>query len=167
MRQQHRGLVVTLLGIMVGCGPSSDAQLEVNKEVVRRFVEAQNEGDIETIRELVAPNAVRHCQATPDVQVRSREDFIAFYEEYMASFANPWQTIDLLVAEGDMVAVLATFTGRQDGPMGPFPPSGKDVDGKFLVIIRLEAGMIAEWWVEWDNLTMLTQLGHFPPPESD
>jgi steroid delta-isomerase-like uncharacterized protein len=163
-RQRHRVLVATLLGITVGCSPSSDAQLEANKEVVRRFIEAQNEGDIDLIEELVALDVVRHCQATPDVQIRSREEFISFYEEYMASFSNPRMTIDLLVAEGDMVAALATFTGRQDGPMGPFPPSGREVDSKFLVIIRLEAGVIAEWWIEWDNLAMLTQLGHFPPP---
>ncbi len=167
MRQGKRILAATLLGVLVGCGTSSDAQLEANKEIVRRFVEAQNEGDIELASQFLAPNAVRHCQATPDVQVRSREDFVVFFEQYMASFSNPHQTIDMLVAEGDMVAALATFTGRQDGPMGPFPPSGRDVDGKFLVIMRLEDGMIAEWWVEWDNLTMLTQLGHFPPPESD
>jgi predicted ester cyclase len=164
MRQRHQVLVAALLGVLVACSPSSDGQLEANKEVMRRFVEAQNEGDIDLIRELVAPDVVRHCQATPEVEVRSLEQFITFYEEYMASFTNPRMTIDLLVAEGDMVAGLLTFTGRQDGPMGPFPPSGKDVDGKFLTIARLDGGLIAEWWVEWDNLTMLTQLGHLPPP---
>lgn len=36
-----------------------------------------------------------------------------------------------------------------------------------------EAGNDADWdrlaelWVEWDNLAMLTQLGLFPPPVSD
>jgi hypothetical protein len=51
--------------------------------------------------------------------------------------------------------------------MGPFPPSGKKVESTFLRILRLEDGKIAELWVEWDNLAMLTQLGHFPrpPPE--
>ena len=164
MRQRRRFLVATLLGVIVGCSPSSDAQLEANKDVIRRFVEAQNAGDIDLASQFVAPNAVRHCQATPDVQVRSREDFVAFFEEYMASFTDPLQTIDLLLADGDMVAALMTFTGTQTGQMGPFPPTSREADGKFLVIARMEDGMIAEWWVEWDNLTMLTQLGHLPPP---
>ena len=107
---------------------------------------------------------MRHCQATPDVQIRSVEEFITFCEEYMEAFTDPRITIDLLVAEDDMVAGLMTLTGRQDGPMGPFPPSGRSVDSKFLVIARLEGGVIAEWWIEWDNLAMLTQLGHMPPP---
>ena len=48
--------------------------------------------------------------------------------------------------------------------MGPFPPTGKRVEGPFLSFLRIEDGKIAEMWVEWDNLSMLTQLGHLPPP---
>jgi predicted ester cyclase len=47
--------------------------------------------------------------------------------------------------------------------MGPFPASGNRVDLKFIGILRIENGKVAEIWVEWDNLTVLTQLGHFPP----
>ena len=49
--------------------------------------------------------------------------------------------------------------------MGPFPATGKKADLKYLGILRIEDGKIAEMWVEWDNLAMLTQLSHFPPPE--
>jgi len=51
--------------------------------------------------------------------------------------------------------------------MGNFPPTGKSVESKFLTIFRIEDGRIAEIWVEWDNLAMLTQLGLFPPPEKN
>ena len=47
--------------------------------------------------------------------------------------------------------------------MGPFPATGKKVDLKYLGILRFEDGKIAEMWVEWDNMAILTQLGHFPP----
>jgi hypothetical protein len=33
-----------------------------------------------------------------------------------------------------------------------------------MSIFRIEAGQIAELWVEWDNVAMLKQLGLFPPP---
>lgn len=164
MRQRNRFLVVTLLCVIGGCAPTSDGQLEANKEVVRRFAEAQNTGDIELLNEVLAPGVVRHCQATPEVEIRSREDFVRFFEASSAAFSNARVTIDIMVAEGDMVATYGSFTGTQDGRMGLFPPTGKEVDSKFLSVIRLEDGMIAELWVEWDNLAILTQLGHFPPP---
>ena len=47
--------------------------------------------------------------------------------------------------------------------MGNFPPTGKSMESKFLSISRIEEGWIAELWVEWDNLAILTQLGLFPP----
>lgn len=165
MRPQRRLLVPLLLCVMTGCSSTSDAQLEANKDVVRRFVAAQNADDVEVLREVLAPDVVRHCQATPDVEVRSREDFLNFYEATNSVFSGARVTIDIMVAEGDMVATYGSFTGTQDGRMGLFPPTGKDVESKFLSVLRLEDGRIAEMWVEWDNLAILTQLGHLPPIE--
>ena len=62
-----------------------------------------------------------------------------------------------------MVAGLLTYVGTQEGAMGPFPATGKKAEVDYLSIIRLEGGKIAEMWVEWDNLAILSQLGHFPP----
>ena len=66
---------------------------------------------------------------------------------------------------GDCVAGYFTYSGTQEGAMDPFPATGKKADLKYLGILRIEDGKIAEMWVEWDNLAMLTQLSHFPPPE--
>jgi predicted ester cyclase len=72
--------------------------------------------------------------------------------------------IDIMVAEGDLVAIYCTFTGTQKGPMGPFPASGNKMVSMTMAIFRLENGKIAELWIEWDNLAILTQLGLLPPP---
>jgi predicted ester cyclase len=146
-----------------GCVPTPDGRLEANKEIVRRFTKAQNNGDIELLNELLAADLVRHCQATPDADIRSREDFVLFYEASNSVFSNARLTIDIMVAEGDRVATYGTFTGRQDGRMGLFPPTGANVESKFMSILRLEDGKIAEIWIEWDNLAILTQLGHIRP----
>jgi predicted ester cyclase len=60
-----------------------------------------------------------------------------------------------------------TLRGTQQGPIGPYPATGKEVTVKFLGIMRLVDGKVAEIWVEWDNLNILTQLGHFPPPADE
>ena len=62
------------------------------------------------------------------------------------------------------MAALATYSGTQTGPIGEFPATDKAAESTFLTIFRIEDGKIAELWVEWDNLAMLMQLGHFPPP---
>ena len=46
---------------------------EQNKTVIRRFLEAWNNRQPEAFDELTAPDVVRHCQATPAIEVRSLE----------------------------------------------------------------------------------------------
>jgi steroid delta-isomerase-like uncharacterized protein len=163
MRQQAMICPTILMAVLLSCGPSSTAQLEENKEVARRFIEAVNNGDYDALDELMMPDFVRHSQATSDIEIRSREEFKRFDEEYKATFPDAKITVHFVLAEGDKLGAYMTFTGTQEGEMGPFPPSGRTVESKFLGIMRLDGGKIAEMWVEWDNLAMLAQLGHFPP----
>ena len=46
--------------------------------------------------------------------------------------------------------------------MGPFPPSGRKVQSDFGAVFRIDGGRITEWWVTWDNMTILRTLGHLP-----
>ncbi len=75
--------------------------------------------------------------------------------------------INQMVAEDDRVAIWATYSGTQEGAMGPFPPSGKRMVLEFGAIFRVEEGKLAELWVTWDNMAALSQLGHFPPKVSN
>ena len=98
------------------------------------------------------------------MQIGSRDEFIQLQKEFLKTFPDQQVTIEKMVAEGDHVAIYATYSGTQEGPMPPFPASGKKAESKFLALFRLQEGKIAELWVEWDNLAFLKQLGHFPPP---
>jgi len=157
------GSLLLLAFIFIGC--NSTAKLDANKEVINRFTEVMNNQEWDGLDDLVLPNFVRHSDATIGPQVKSLEDFKNLQKEFLKSVPNQKVTIEKLVAEGDYVAALATYSGTQDGPMPPFPPSGKEFASKFIGMFRFEKGKIAELWVEWDNLALLMQLGHFPPPE--
>ena len=52
---------------------------EQNKSIVQRFGEAQSNRRLDLLDELVAPDFVRHCQATPWVEIRSRETSSGFF----------------------------------------------------------------------------------------
>jgi len=128
---------------------------EQNKATIRRFFDAWNSRQAEAFDDLIAQDVVRHCEATPGVEARSlRQD--------TAVFPDSVQTIKLLVAEGNLVAAWTTYEGTQKGPMGPFPPSGRKAQFDFGAVFRIESGKVAEWWVTWDNMTILRALGHVP-----
>ncbi len=140
---------------------------EANKDLVRAFAEAGNANDLDAFDALIAQDFVRHCEATPEVAVTTCEEFKEFYRETAKTFPDQRMTLDSLVAEGDRVAFWGAFSGTQEGPMGPFPPSGKRLESEIGGMFRIEAGRIAELWVTWDNLSGLAQLGLFPPPGSE
>jgi predicted ester cyclase len=143
---------------------SDSAQLEANKAAARRFEKIINTRDFAAFPEVCQPNLVRNCPATPDVKVRSIEDMVAFLEEDLKAVPDSQIEVKMMAAEGDLIGFWANYSGTQTGPMGPFPPSGKRVDCDFAGIFRFEDGKIAEIWVTWDNIEILTRLGHITPP---
>jgi steroid delta-isomerase-like uncharacterized protein len=136
---------------------------EDNKVIVSAMIEAMNARDFEKVEELIADDVQRHSSATPGVIVENRDQFMAFLHQDLSICPDASQEINLILAEGDRVAVHVTYRGTQTGAMGPFPASGRSMELPFIGILRVQGGKIAEIWVEWDNLHALSQLGHFPP----
>jgi steroid delta-isomerase-like uncharacterized protein len=134
---------------------------ERNKGAVLAFVKAVNAKDWQTIAALVAPGFVRHSCAAGEPGVKSRDDLLAFLAGEYETFPDAHETVEDLVADGNKVAVRHCFTGTQQGPLGPYPPTGRVMSAEYIAIYRLEGGRIVEAWAEWDNLHGLKQLGHY------
>ena len=139
---------------------------EQNKSIVQRFGEAQSNRRLDLLDELVAPDFVRHCQATPWVEIRSREDFKRLLQEDWAAVPDGRMIPRFLIAEGDYVAMYLTYAGTHTGQWGPIPPTEKRFELDISGVVRIADGKIAELWITWDNLAVLTQLGHWPPPQA-
>jgi steroid delta-isomerase-like uncharacterized protein len=139
---------------------------DANKNLVLSFAAAGNENHLEAFDTLLSPDFVRHCEATPEIRVASCEQFKQFYRDTARTFPDQRMTIESMVSEGDRVAFWGKFSGTQEGPMGPFPPTGRRLESDIAGMFRIEGGKIAELWVTWDNLSGLVQLGLFPPPGS-
>jgi predicted ester cyclase len=144
-----------------GCGMSSTAEM---RELVRRFERALNEDKLDDLDDIMADDFVRHCEATPDLVIQSRDDFKEFQRGFTVGFPDDVQTITHIVAEGDEIGILATYEGTHLGVFGPFQPTGKRVCFTFAGVMRVADGKIAELWVTWDNMTVLGQLGVLPAP---
>lgn len=134
------------------------------RSVIRRLEQAVNTRRPDLLDDIVTDDFVRHCEATPGLEVRSRGQFADFLAQDLTVFPDSVQTFEHILVDGDMAAVWATYEGTQTGPMGPFPASGRRTRFWYSGVMRMEGARIAEWWVTWDNMTILAQLGHLPAP---
>ncbi len=148
--------------LLIGCAPQVDQTLEENKEVVRQYVEAYNNHDLEALDGLFLPDFVRHSKATSEVH--SLAEFKGALSEATEAFPDERIEIVNLVAEADKVVVFGTWSGTQEAPYGGLPATGRRAEIPFFYLFRLEEGRIAEFWTEWDNVNFMAQLGHYPPP---
>ncbi len=136
-----------------------------NIRVAKAMTAAINARDLDALDAFIAADVVRHSAATPGIVVTNLAEFKAFLEADFATVSDSVQTIDIIFGDDNYVAVRARYIGTQDGPMGPYPASGKALELPYIGILRFEDGRIVEIWVEWDNLSALTQLEHIPPPQ--
>jgi len=140
-----------------------------NMEVVREAHAAAARGDLEAFKSYLAPDYVRHCQAMPpDLQeIQGVEKLLLFLEDFISGAPGYEDVLSQMIAQGDKVAYISTMSGTHTGPMGGFPATGKKFTVVNIIIQRLANGKVAETWVSWDNVAMLSQLGLFPPPALD
>jgi len=160
-----------ILPILTGCSQDSVVREmeERNKALVQRIHAEVSNGNLEIFDEVLSPDYVRHCQAMPPElqEIHGTEVFKAFVADFVNAVSDCKDEIEFIIADSNMVAYVTTTTGIQTGPMGDLPASGKEFVLKNIVIQRVEDGKIAETWISWDNVAMLTQLGFFPPPAAD
>lgn len=135
------------------------SKIEANQLLARRMVQAMNSGQLDLLDEVMTPDLVRHCPATPQLEIRSLAQFKDFLRQFASSFPDNVQTFHRMVADEEQVAVWATYEGTHLGAMGPIPATGKRVCFVFATHMRIERGRIAELWTIWDNVDILTQLG--------
>ena len=90
------------------------------RTLVRRLEEAMNARRLDALDDVLAPDFVRHFQATPDLHITSREQLTDFLRQDAAAFPDHFQTFRHVLVDGDMAAIWATYEGTQTGQLGPF-----------------------------------------------
>jgi predicted ester cyclase len=149
---------------------------EDNKAIVRRLHEEfWNKGNVAAIDELIAPNMVVHYHYPAHIPVPaeyhlSLEEFKQSVSHFHVTFPDYHFTIELQVAQEDLVATRGTAQGTHTGEYRgltykSIPPTGKQVTWTFTSIDRIRDGKIVEEWSNGDDLGRLQQLGVVPTPE--
>ena len=134
---------------------------EQDKARVRRLVvEAQQNGNLGVVDEILAPDFVDH---TPLPGVPPTRDGVKGFFAALKT-ALPDLRIEILdqIAEEGGVATRKKFSGTHGGPFLGVPASGRPVEFEVIDILRSRDGNITDHWVVVDQLGLLTQLGALP-----
>ncbi len=89
---------------------------------------------------------------------------IAEAKGWRLAFPDLKVSVDMVVAEADLVAVRWTARGTNSGVGNGIPATGKHVETSGTAIFRFVDGAIAEEWTAGDALGLLKQLGLLPAP---
>jgi steroid delta-isomerase-like uncharacterized protein len=131
---------------------SSD--IEANKALVRRFFAAIESGEFHVFDEIVAPDYDDHLPG----QGRGRDTLKKYFSGLRVAFPDLRLPVNVVVAEGDHVAVLNAVRGTHRGNFLGRPASGRQVDVMAFQLYRIRNGQLAEHWEVADFATLIRQL---------
>ncbi|HEY6140548.1 MAG TPA: ester cyclase [Thermoanaerobaculia bacterium] len=128
---------------------------EANKQVVRRYVEAFNRGDVDTLQnEIFAPDAV--VQGV--LGWGGMDVVVPIWRELHAALQITMQ-IEELVAEDDTVAARYTERGTFVGPFRGNQPTGKSFELVAMEFFEIREGKIVRRWGARDHASQMRQIG--------
>ena len=137
---------------------------EENKAIVRRFWGVWEEGNIDLVDELLAPDYINHTPASPD-QPTGPEGVKGVVAMFRSAIPDLRVVVEDMIAEGDKVAVRYTLEGTHEGELFGVPPTGQRLSIKSISVERVSDGKIREHWRITDGLDMMQQLGVISMPE--
>jgi len=131
---------------------------EENKAIVRRFMTAYNNRELDIFEELVAEDYYDHV-----FEQRGRDNLKQLFTTAFEGFPDWYESIEDIIAENDKVWLRVKATGTHTGEWNLFgavlPPTGKEVTLHMVFIWRIENGQLAEGWEVDGDLPFLMQLG--------
>jgi len=130
-----------------------------NKAVVRRLIEAINEGRLDDGAALLADGYVYRG---PGGDLHGPQGWKQLVAMYRGAFPDLVLTIDLQIAEGDTVATRFTARGTHRGDLAGVAATGRYLTVPCLMMTRLVKGIVVEDFEQFDQLAMFQAIGKLP-----
>jgi len=130
---------------------------EQNKEIVREVFNAIDSGDLVKLGNLLSEDFALYPPGSQ--QPWRKETLYQARNKHFAAFPDWIHKIEIMVAEGDKVAVKLTQYGTHKNQYKGIEPTGKSVIVSATNIMMIVNGKVKDWWALEDNLGLMTQLG--------
>ena len=139
-----------------------------NKELLERYVELYNAGELDACMELYAVDAV---QRMPDGTFEGRTAIRERLAADLAAFPDIRYTVGSFVDQGDAFADEFTVVGTHTGPLRlpegiGLPATGKRVEIRGMELVQVRDGKIVVDNLYYDTTAILVQLGFAPQPQA-
>jgi C-1 hydroxylase len=129
-----------------------------NKAVVRKLIDAWNDGDINALMTFWSPTMVHHGRSG----TVSADDTAAEMRRFLEAFPDLRMELHSVVAEGDLVATRMTMHATHTGSYMGLPPTGREVSCTLMGQLLIVDGAVADHWGVADALAILVQIGMLP-----
>ncbi|MEV0324308.1 ester cyclase [Streptomyces sp. NPDC050658] len=130
---------------------------EENIALVRRFYEEVwvkgNPDGADVFAEDYVRHDLRGTAATPGPEGQRR-----IARDFHAAFPDLHFQVDLILAQGELVAARWTSAGTNTGSWGSVSPTGRFARFSGVNIFRLRDGKVVEIWNHRDDLALMQQL---------
>ena len=130
------------------------------KEIVRRWIIGTwDEGNVALLDELATPDYVYRAPGEDALDGKAVQEYSA---SIRSAFPDLNNTIELQIAEGDIVVTQGTTRGTHEGSFAGIAATGEKIALPWVFITRFVNGRIAEEWEYYDALGLMQQLGAIP-----
>jgi predicted ester cyclase len=132
-------------------------QAQSDEIVGRLFEQAVNQGRLEVIHELYAPQFVDHAPGPG--QAPGPSGIVEAVERYRAAIPDLHVTVEDILVCGDRLVTLETWRGTHRHALAGLPATNKSFEMTRMHIFRLADGMIVEEWTAGSVLNVLRAAG--------
>jgi steroid delta-isomerase-like uncharacterized protein len=138
--------------------------MEANRELLERYVERYNAGDLEACMKLYAEDAVQWMHDGLFAGVDAIQERLA---RDLTAFPDAKYVVESFVEDDDKFADEWTFTGTNTGPFrlpdgSEVPATGRPVEIKGMELVEVRDGKIVVDNLYYDFMAAVAQLGLVP-----
>jgi len=154
------------LGLTLSCQqPVTEPEISVEERatIIDRTLAVWNDGDLNIVEELYAPDLVWHVVDIAE-DVVGLEAFKDLVTTFRTAFPDFDLTFDETLVADDMMVIRWTMTGTNTGTFQGLPPTDRPVRLSGMALSRMVDGKTAEVWQHYNALSIFEQMGYTLTP---